>query len=217
MNRKIFSACFSLIGLLSLLVGCTSPATTTTFVEPAIPANYTTYVDERGLFSISYPDYWEVITSQLLDAKAASDAAVKSNNNGFPIEVVTATFGAGLSDGYSYSEPLVYVGVEPLPLSVRSQDQLIQAVLRGTEMIIPDYHEISRTKTIVDGREATIIEWEGTFPQYQKSRYFQMYLLAGGSAWGVECIPPVGESDYWRNDFNSIFRSLRIYDTEFLD
>jgi hypothetical protein len=211
MNRKIFSACLSLISLLCLLVGCTSAINTTTFAEPAIPANYTTYTDEQGLFSISYPDDWEVITSLMQDAKAASDAVIKSINDNVPVEKVTAIFGAGLSDGFGYYAPFVNIGIEPMPILIRSNDQVAEAAVRGIKSIIKDYHELSRTKTQVDGREATIIEWEGTIPQDQSARNFQMYLLVGRNAWCVTCRVPPGETDNWKNDFNSIVRSLRIH------
>lgn len=59
-NKKkiagIIVAC--VIAIIVIIVIATRPPTSTE-PEPAIPAHYTTYTDELGRFSISYPPEWE--------------------------------------------------------------------------------------------------------------------------------------------------------------
>jgi hypothetical protein len=210
MNRKIFSVFLSLIGLTSLLAGCSSAVKTTTFVEPTIPADFATYTDEQGLFSISYPDDWEPITSLAQDASDVVKDIIKSNDDEIPIEKVTTVFAAAKVTELGKYEPSVSILIEPMPLLVRSHDQLVEAEMNSIKTLVKDYHEISRTKTKVDGRDATIIEWEGTYSEIGPIHPFQMCILVGRNAWSLTCSAPKGESDTWRSDFNSVVRSLRI-------
>jgi hypothetical protein len=209
MRGKIFHKCLPLIGLLGILVGCTAPANTTTFVEPVIPANYTTYADEQSFFSISYPGDWEIITSLAQDAATTLADIFKSNNVDVPIDKMTTVFAAAKVDESGRYQPSVSIIIEPMPSLIRNIDQLAESEVEALKSYVTDYREVARTKTQVDGREATIIEWEGTYTQ-KRVHPFQMCMIVGGNAWTVSCSAPQGEVDTWRSDFNSIVRSLRI-------
>ena len=125
------------------------------------------------------------------------------------MERASAIFFAGIPTEEGYS-PNVNIIVEQLPEGINTHDELIEASIRGVKIIIDDYHEFSRIKTTVSGRTATILDWEGTFPQVGKSRIVQMVLMIGKTGWTITCTPPEGELSKWEEDFNAIVRSLRI-------
>jgi hypothetical protein len=186
--------------------GCAKKTATTT---QEIPANYTTYKDEAGLFSISYPPDWEAALSVIPDAEAAIKDVINAVNSDVPIENAHVIFFAGIRRENNYA-PNVNIGVEAIPGIVLTHNSLVEAEVTGIKGIIPDYHEFSRVKTTVDGRDATIINWEGTYPQLGKVRCLQMFILVGKTGWAVTCSPPSGEYSKWDQDFQVIMRSLRI-------
>lgn len=212
MNIKSLSLLLSALCLFSVLSGCgfSGNLSTTTNAEPNIPSNYTTYTDEQGLFSISYPNDWEPMLSIMEEAMNNIKDIINSSNKDIPIEKATMIFVAGLLSEQDSYLPNVNIMIEPMPLLVRNHNQLIEAEVSGVKSVITDYHEISRTKTAVDGREATIIKWEGTYPQLGWSHAFQLFILVGRNGWCVSCAAPEGESDKWESDFQSVVRSLRI-------
>ena len=70
--RRIFGfryveLCIASVLVLALVIvapGCAEEEPPTV-IEPEIPAHFTTYTDEAGLFSISYPPDWEPTLSQM--------------------------------------------------------------------------------------------------------------------------------------------------------
>jgi len=178
-------------------------------VEPEIPAHYTTYTDEVGLFSISYPPDWEPALSLIEGLEEAVKDIVTSIESDAPVEKASAIFFAGLPSETGYM-PNVNIGVESLSGIVWTHDNMVEAEIRGLKKFIQDYHELSRVKTTVDGREATIVEYEGTFPQLGKAHWLQTFILVGKSAWIVTCAALPGKFSKWEDDFHAIVRSLRI-------
>ncbi len=195
-----------IIGLMIILPGCTQEED---IVEPEIPAHYTTYSDEVGLFSISYPPEWEPALSIMEDLEEFAKEIVTSVESGLPLERVSAIFFAGIPTEEGYA-PNVNIVVEPIPEGINTHDELIEASIAGAKMIVDDYHEFSRIKTTISGRTATILDWEGTFPQLGKIRCVQTVLMVGKTGWTVTCVAPEGEMSQWEEDFNAIVRSLRI-------
>ncbi len=174
-----------------------------------VPVNYTTYRDEVGLFSISYPANWEPALSRLDEFEQYSRELVASMNTGLPPDQGKMIFLAGIPSGTGYSPSLI-VGIEPTPWHIMTLDELVEGEMYAAKQMLNDYQEFSRVKTTVDGREAAIVQWEGTYPQVGKNHNLQMYILVGRTAWLVSCTPPLGEYDRWVNDFGTIARSLRI-------
>jgi hypothetical protein len=193
------------IGVL-LLGACGTPSAPVS--EPEIPAHYITYTDEAGLFSISYPPEWETALSQIPGAWASVEDIIASIESDLPLENVHIIFLAGLliEEGYI---PNVSIVVESMPGVVWKHDKVVEAKITEIKQAVQDYHELSRVKTIVDGREATIVDWEGT-SQFGKNRCLQMLTLVGKTTWIVTCTPPSGEFSKWEEDFDAIVRSLRI-------
>ncbi|MCJ7744039.1 MAG: hypothetical protein MUO99_05715 [Dehalococcoidales bacterium] len=157
--RPIMTCLLSILVLASLLVvsGCAEKEAQP---EPQIPPHYTTFTDEAGLFSISFPPDWEPALSQIPDLEEAVKDVITSIDSGAPVEKVRAIFLAGLPIETGYV-PNVSIAVESLPGVIWTHDRAVEAEIRGIKQIVQDYHEFSRLKTTVDGREATIIDGGG--------------------------------------------------------
>ena len=128
-------------------------------------------------------------------------------NSDLPVGKVTYLFAAGLPPDNTTS---VMIAIEPMSTLVFTHNQMVEVEIKGIKQTVTDYHEFSRIKTTVNGREATIIDWEGTYPQVGKKHNFQMLILVGKNAWVVGCNTTPEESSKWKDDFQSIVRSLRI-------
>ena len=177
--------------------------------EPAIPTHFTTYTDEAGLFSISYPPEWEPALSLIEGLEQAMKELISSIESDLPLERYSLIFFAGLPTEMGY-EPSVNITVESLPGVILTHEMMVEAEIQGIKDFVQDYHEFSRVKTTIGGREATIVDWEGTYPQLGRFHNLQMFILVGKVAWVVTCTPPAGEFSKWEDDFHAIVRSLRI-------
>lgn len=195
----------SIVLLTAIVPGCSEPE-----VPPQveIPANYTTYTDDTGLFRISYPPDWEPALSVMQQAEESVKQLVRSIDSDLPIDRVTIVFLAGVPVETGYI-PNVSVMVESIP-GVTQHDQMVEAETRGAKQIIEDYHEFSRRAATIDGRKMTIIDWEGTYPQVGESHVLQALTLVGKTTWIVTCTPPQGEFDKFESDFQSTVQSLRV-------
>ena len=167
--------------------------------EPAIPAYFTTYTDELGLFSISYPPEWELGLEYLEDIS---------------VEEAQYLFMAGLPVGGSYAASINIV-VGQCPVTICTHDLMVKAEIEGMKAADPGYRELSRVKTTVDGRTATILVSQGTVAYTSISHYdvhyVQVFLLAGRTEWVVTCATLSDEYSKWEDDFDAIVRSLRIF------
>jgi hypothetical protein len=199
----------SIVILASLITlsGCTKKETTP---EPEIPTNYTTFTDAAGLFSISYPPDWETALSLIPDVEAAVKDILTAINSDLPVEQAHGIFIAGLPIGGGYYWPNVSIVVESVPGLVVTHNQMVEAETTGIKQLLSDYHQFSRVKTTVGGREATIIDWEGTFPEAEKSHNLDLFVLVGKTVWVVGCTQSIEEFSKWEEDFQAIVRSLRI-------
>jgi predicted nucleic acid-binding Zn ribbon protein len=177
--------------------------------EPAIPAHFTTYTDELGLFSISYPPEWELALELIEEAEQAMNDLIRSIDSGLPVEQVSCLFAAGIPSGINLI-PSVSITVESLPGIVWTHDVVVRAEIESAKAIASNYYEFSRVKTTVDNRTATIIVSQATIPQRVTCRYEQMMLLVGKTVWIVTCTALPDQYGEWEDDFDAIVRSLRI-------
>lgn len=177
--------------------------------EPQIPAHFTTYTDEAGLFSISYPPDWELALSIIEDLEQAVKELVQSIESDAPIERASIIFfaGAPVETGWM---PNVNIVVESLPGLTWTHDEAVEAEVQGIKQIYPDYRQFSRTDTTIDGRKATIIDSEATIPGFGKTQQLQMFALVGKIVWIVTCTSEPGKFSESEEDFYAIVRSLRI-------
>lgn len=213
--KKCFLVVLAILLLVALIIGgCAKPAPTPAptpapSTETVIPSHFTTYTDEVGLFSISYPPDWEPALSVMEELVEYTTDILKNIDEDLPIEEATLIFLGGKPTETGYL-PNVSIVLEPLPPGVSTCDEYAEASVRGVKAVVQDYNEFSRIKTTIDGREATILEYEGTFPEIGKWRYLATTLVQGKTGWTVSCCSQVGEFSKWKDDFHAIARSLRI-------
>jgi len=217
--KKLLILCAVILLVLlpvAAVVGCqqqpapATPTPTPTPAEPTIPAHFTTYTDEAGLFGISYPPDWEPALSLIEDLEEATKELLESIESDLPLERASFIFFAGVPTEVGY-DPNVNIVVESLPGVIWTHDKVVEAGIRGIKDVVQDYHEFSRIKTTIGGREATIVDWEGTFPELGTFHELQMFMLVGKVVWTVTCgTGPEKFSDF-EDDFHAIVRSLRIF------
>jgi hypothetical protein len=188
----------------------TTPAASPTASEPAIPASYKTYTDETALFSISYPQDWETARSVLEEVSQSTKDAIKKIDENLPVDKASLLFFGGLVAQDGGYVPNVNVLVEPLPKGIRNHDQVAEGEVKGIKAVTKEYQELSRIKTTISGREATILEYTGSFFESSKAHIVQMFVYRDSTIWVVSCTSSMEGFDKWQGDFNSIVRSLRI-------
>jgi hypothetical protein len=188
----------------------TTPSLPESPTEPAIPAGFYTYTDELKLFSISYPLDWQTAPSSVAEVEKSTKEAINNLKTGVPVDQTSIIFLAGLPNAIGGYEPSVIIIVEPIPAGVTTHDQLVESEVLGATRVFPDYKENSRDKTTVDGREATILDWEGTMTGQPKRRLLQMLTIAHKTVWVASCSATFSDFAKWQNDFDTIVRSLRI-------
>jgi len=106
--------------------------------------------------------------------------------------------------------PNVNIIVEPLSKGELTHNDMVEVQTANVEITLQDYHEFSRTKTTIGGREATILEYEATYPEIGKLHQLVSLMLVDNNAWMVSCTPLPGEFGKWEEDFYSVVKSLRI-------
>ena len=211
-TKKAIFLGVALLLMVSLMfpVGCAKEAEIPTPTpEPAIPAHFSTYTDDASLFSISYPPEWETALSTMEEAEQAAKELVTSIDSDFPVEKFAIIFIAGLPTDIGYM-PNINIGVEPLPWGISTLDGVVEASVKGIKTIVDDYHEFTRLKTTVGGREATILNCEVTYPQVGSFHSMQMYMIIGKNIWVVSCTTTPEAFSEWEDDLHSVVRSLRI-------
>jgi hypothetical protein len=184
----------------------TPPAPT----ETVITDNYTTYTDEAQFFSISYPSDWVTTFSLIPGLEQNSKDAVNKLKSGVPLEQSTMIFLGGRRTETAL-EPNMNISVEPVTSGTATYAEIIEVEVQGVRNAFLDFQELSRVETTVDGREATILDWEGTLKE-QKLHFLQMITVIDNTVWIVTCISLATDFTEWQNDFNTIVRSLRISD-----
>lgn len=177
--------------------------------EPAIPTHFTTYTDELGLFSISYPPEWEPDLGVIEETEQAIEDIISSIASDLPVGEASLLFMAGLPTIIGHN-PNVNIVVEPLSGIMLTHDEVVTAEIEGLKAVISDYHEFSRVKTTIDNRTATIIELQGTIAGFGTYRYVQMVFIVSKTVWVVTCTALPDEYSKWEDDFDAIVRSLRI-------
>jgi hypothetical protein len=188
----------------NLGLGCgTTPA------PPQIPANFVTYTDKSNVFSISYPNDWEIISPNDENTERFITAAIDDLKSGTSSERIAMIFYAGRPTETGH-EPSVYVVIEP----VTDPPRLFKAVdaeLEGIHNVYKDYQEYSRVNTKIGGREATIIDWSGTRAVKGNAHYLEMITVVDKkTTLIVNCSASPEDFAQWQNDFNTIINSFRL-------
>ena len=178
-----------------------------------IPANFTTYTDEVCLFRISYPTNWEPAFSIIESLKQKTIKYLKSidSKSSFAFERSNIVFFGGVpldSDGYN---PNITVFIDPLVDDKFKLEDLVELSVQGWKKEAEEYREFSRTKTIIDGKQAIILDYEGHYPNLGSIHVLLMIMLADRFVWMVSCgvVPPLNFYDF-KDDLYAIVKSFQI-------
>jgi hypothetical protein len=211
MTKKLTTMVITLMTLLPFMLSCATPEIEpTTTTEPPIPAHYSTYTSE-GLFSISYPPDWVPATSLIEDVTEMVTEWMESVDPELEMEEgANFLFLAGIpfEEGYW---PNVNIVVIPRSIGYWTLDEIVEYEYQWNMMYLQDYREYSRTETIVDGKEAIILDTENLDPMLLDIiRFLQLYTVKDEFVWVVTCTYDAEDFQKYKDDFNSIVRSLRI-------
>ena len=194
--------------ILTLFTGCsTPPAITTTSPEAPVPTHYVTYTAEDSVFSISYPPGgWGPEQDMLAESESAIKALIASRAANKPLEQASLLFVGGLPPSYL---PTIIVLVEPLTGGITTHEQLVMAKIQSFKAAGANFKELVRTDTIIDGRQATIIEYSATLggtPRHDVVSFF----IDGGEIWSVTSAALQQNYQQYKDDLYHIARSLKV-------
>jgi len=200
---KRLSLLILVIAFLSLGVCAQSKST--------IPANFTTYTDEVNFFSISYPANWEPDLSMIESLKQEAENLLKSIDEKGSFKKNNVVFFGGVLLDSGYYNPNFGIVVEPLGDDNVKLEDLVELSVRECKRISEEYREFSRTKTIIDGRQAIILDFEARLPNWPFIHYLSMSMCIDKFLWTVTCaiLPPLTFYDF-KDDLYAIVKSFQI-------
>lgn len=179
--------------------------------EPSIPTNLTTYTDEVNFFSISYPSNWEPVFSIIESLKQVTDEYMNSiDEKGFS-EKSNVVFLGGVPLDSGYYNPNFGITVEPLVDDNVKIEDLVEFSVREYKRVSEEYREFSRTKTIIDGRQAIILDFEVRLPNTELVHLLTMSMCIDKFGWAITCTvcPPLNFYDF-KDDLYAIVKSFKI-------
>lgn len=212
MTRKLTIMIIALMILLPLTLSCATPELEpTTTAEPPIPAHYSTYTSE-GLFSISYPPDWVPAISIMEEVYEATVGWMEGVDPSMDLSLLSTLefiFFGGVPDEYGYY-PSVNIVVVPRGVGYWTLDEILEAEALWCREYLQQYHENYTVKTVIDSKEAAIVDSQDYEPTFGAWRYLQAYVIDGEFVWVVTCGSEAKDFTYYEDDFDNVVRSLRI-------
>ncbi len=123
-------------------IGCSGKSS---IPEPTIPPNFTTYTDDTGTFSISYPADWETPLSMLPELEQKAKDYLTSLSSHAPVDSLQVVFWAHDPTNYG-GFPSMDISVEPIPANLQTLDSIVDAAIRTEKSLYPNFHELSQSK-----------------------------------------------------------------------
>ncbi len=181
--------------------------------ESSIPTNFTIYTDEVNLFSISYPANWEPAFSMIERIKQETSDYLKSiDEKGFS-EKNNVVFLGGILLDSGYYNPNITIAIFSEPLSGDNVEIEDVVEIMGPEYkkFSEEYRELSRTKTIIDGRQAIILDFEACLPNMPLAHFLVMYMFIDKYLWTTTCSISLPLNYYdFKDDIYAIVKSFKI-------
>jgi len=207
MSKKKIAGIIVCIVIVVAIVGVVLNRPTPTPYKPEF-TEFTTYTDEEGLFSISYPSDWALALEQIEELERLTNDVLNSIVSDIPLEEVCTLFLAGLpaETGFNLNVNIV---VEPRPEGW-TLDEVVAAEIRGTKEVVSDYRELSRVKTIIYYRTAVILEFQAEVEGAGTFHFLMMFYFVDNTIWIVGCTTSPDEFGKWEDVFDYIVRSLRV-------
>jgi hypothetical protein len=194
--------------LFSMVIGCQQkPSPSPPPSEADIPARYTAYTNEQGLFSISYPSDWELYFHTDEEWEYSANKIINSIESDVPLERSYVYYIAGLPE--SDYIPGVQIQFAPLPEGVSTHDDFVDTMIAGVGW--EDFHMNTRLKTTVDGRGATIVDYQGTHHNSFRLRVLTLVVMRTDKvSYAVACASTVEDFSKWEDDFYHVLESFHI-------
>jgi len=121
-------------------------------------SDFVLYTDETKLFSISYPQEWELGLSLLSEVDVASKELLRSRDVELPLGTFVRVFLVGMPY-QDHLDPIVSVVAESLPneMSIDEYNEAADAVVRD---VVENLEVHSQTKSHSGDRQVILVEWE---------------------------------------------------------
>jgi len=209
MIRKLTIPLITITTLLLLSLSCAPPELEPTQTsEPPIPAHFTTYTSE-GLFSISYPPDWVPATSIMEELFEETKEWMESIDPEASLEGISMLFLGGILTEEGYY-PNVSIGIGPRSVGYWELDEIVEVESQWGREYLQKYREYSQVRTVVDGRDAIIVDCEDYDPDMGTWRYLQLYMTKDKFLWVVSCSAESDDFSDYEDTFSDIVRSIRI-------
>jgi len=221
MMRRIAVVVWVIVLILSgINISCAKQA------DSAIPEGFTTFTDEYGVFSISYPEDWTVETSmpgsEIDLSKNREELAIAIESDS-PVTLMQAMGTLFVAHDEQEIVPNVLVNAwSPEDFSM-SLKQIVDERVESTQQGIASssfgdvgmtYEIVSETSTTIDGREAYLVEVVYTLPgnyAIADRHYLIIHTLVGKVIISASCA--VHPDDYNQSSYDIMYdvvNSLRI-------
>ena len=200
---KRFSLLILVIAFLSLGTFTQSGSST--------PTNFTTYTDEVNFFSVSYPANWEPAYSIIESLKQETENYMKSIDEKGSFEKSNIVFFGGVPLDSGHYNPNISILVEPLGDDNLKLENIVEDLVREYKRVAEEYREFSRTKTIINGRQAIILNLEARYPNLTSLHCLVMIMSTDKFVWAITCTicPPLNFYDF-KDDLYAIVKSFKI-------
>ena len=181
--------------------------------ESPIPANFTTYTDETSLFRISYPANWEPDLLRINTLKQETEEYLKSINSRWTLEKSNIVFfgGAPLDSGYNPNISIVIIPLGNEKVNLEVLEYVIEGAVQGFKKDAEEFHEFSRITTIIDGKQAMLLESEARYLNFGSGHFLHAFLGGERFAWIITCtvFSPLNFYDF-KDDIYTIVKSFQI-------
>jgi len=180
--------------------------------ESTISANFTTYADEINFFSISYPANWEPAFSIIERLKQETSDYLKSIDEEDFSETNNVVFLGGIPLDSGYYNPNITIAIFDKPLvddNVKLED-VAELLVSEYKKFSEEYCEFSRTKTIINGRQAVLLDFEACLPNMPLTHYLVMNMFIDKYLWTITCSisSPLNYYDF-KDDIYAIVKSFK--------
>jgi len=179
--------------------------------ESSIPTNFTTYTDEANFFSISYPENWEPAFSMIESLKQEAENLLKSIDEKGSFKKNNVVFFGGVLLDSGYYNPNICIIAEPLGDDNVKLEDSVELSVRECKRYSEEYREFSRTKTIIDGRQAIILDFEARPLNLPLIHYLNMSMCIDKFLWTTTCaiVSPLNFYDF-KDDLYAIVKSFQV-------
>jgi hypothetical protein len=205
--RQLLPAIISLI----LIAGCYGPQNLNSTQEiqsnPEIPPNFTTYTKEN-LFSISYPKELVIDSDMIEEVSGDIKEILKTTDPEISVEGVK--FGlVGHIPIDENNAAFLLISFGPMPADM-TLDEYMEGECQYERNHQMGFLIYSQTKTIIDGREAVILDYRTYDFDTGEERSLDLFTIEDGLLWNVSCSAnPDGFINYEKTFYN-ILSSFRI-------